>query len=85
MPARNYKSTDIELVKELTELNKNGRYDTVIKNAASGRYHDLKSSSDWPKELLLNDLAHFYELDGLLDRIRAGEFNEAPIKAKTGE
>ena len=81
-PDRNYRSTDVELVSILNLLNKNGRYDQVIKKAAKGDYHDMKSYSDWPKEMLINDLSHFYELDDLIERIRLGEFNEAPIRSK---
>jgi hypothetical protein len=52
------KSTMIELVAELEKINSDGRFDQIIANAKSGRYHDYKNPDDvvCGKMELLKDL-----------------------------
>jgi hypothetical protein len=72
------KSTNKELVEELTARNLNGKYDQLIKNAVSNLYHDYKNPPDvvCGKMLLAADLSSFPELDDIYYKVLDGEYDE---------
>jgi len=72
------KSTNKELVEELTALNLEGKYDQLINNAVSNRYHDYKAPEDvvYGKLDLVKDLYAFPELDFIAAKVIQGEYDE---------
>jgi len=78
------KSTHIELVQELTERNKEGKYDDIIARAKEKGYHDFKFDEDkypdciCPKMDLVKDLSDFPELSDIRGGVMGGEFDESP-------
>jgi len=76
------KSTNKELVEELTLLNTEGKYDKIIARAKKNDYHDFKSDPDsdsiGPKMDLVNDLVEFPELEEIRNAVMNGDYDEAP-------
>ena len=72
------KSTNKELVEELEKRNEDNRYDRLIDNAKSNRYHDFKNPEDvvCGKVELMQDLSQFPELVDVKNRVIAGEYDE---------
>ncbi len=78
------KSTNIELVSELTKRNTDGRYNSIIERAADKGYHDFKFDEDkyedciCPKIDLVDDLDKFPELNDVRQDVINGIYDEAP-------
>jgi hypothetical protein len=74
----NRKSTMVELVTELLKRNDKGQFDTLIKNARAGWYHDYKNPDHIPcgKMQFVEDSANFPELADLRQQVTDGEFDE---------
>lgn len=72
------KSTNKELVEELTRRNTKGEYDQLIKNALANRYHDYKNPDDviCGKIDLVNELTHFPELSDIRKQVINGDYDE---------
>lgn len=72
------KSTNKELVQELQERNTERRYDQLIINAKSGRYHDYKNPEDvvCGKVELVLDLSPFPELQDIRKAVMDGDYDE---------
>jgi hypothetical protein len=72
------KSTNKELVNELEERNVGGRYDQLIANAKSNRYHDYKNPDDviCGKVELVADLEGFPELADIRAAVIDGAYDE---------
>lgn len=80
--ANGKKTTSIDLVAELSERNKDGKYDSIIARAKENGYHDYKIDDEkypnclCPKMDLVYDLGKFPELSDIRDRVKEGEFDE---------
>jgi len=73
------KSTNKELVEELTALNVNGKYDHIIKEAMDGEYHDFKNEKYvCGKVQLVNELSLFPELSSIRAAVIDGKYDESP-------
>jgi len=78
------KSTNKELVEELTERNTKGKYDALIERAKTNGYHDFKFDEDkyadciCPKTDLVNDLFAFPELADVRKDVINGVYDESP-------
>jgi len=82
------KTTKVDLVKELTELNVNGKYNAIINRAKNNGYHDFKfedvpnhpeyGDCICPKAQLVEDLSKFPELNQIRDAVINGQFDESP-------
>ncbi|RFM30054.1 hypothetical protein [Deminuibacter soli] len=72
------KSTNKELVAELQKRNLTGKYDQLIENAKSNRYHDYKNPDDviCGKMELAADLSSFPELQDISDAVVRGDYDE---------
>jgi hypothetical protein len=72
------KATNKELVEELTSINVDGKYDQLIENAKSGRYHDFKNPDDviCGKTELVHDLQKFPELEQYRQDVMNGDYDE---------
>lgn len=71
-------STISDLSEELEELNQEGIYNKLIKNAKSGRYHDFKNPDDVPcgKIELVRDLDSYPELSEIRAKVIDGYYDE---------
>ncbi len=76
------KTTHIDLVNELTALNKKGNYTQLISECAAGKYHDFKSELQMPKVALHNQLVILAlstkELDKIIMDVSNGVYDESP-------
>jgi len=78
------KTTNVELVQELTERNTEGKYDKIIERAKGNGYHDFKFDEDkyedciCPKIDLVNDLSAFPELEDVRKGVVNGDYDESP-------
>ena len=84
------KSTNVDLVKELTERNTEGeekyegKYDKIIERAKENGYHDFKFDEDkypdciCPKIDLVQDLSKFPELEDIRKGVINGDYDESP-------
>lgn len=78
------KTTNVELVQELTERNTEGKYDKIIERAKDCGYHDFKMDDDkyedsiGPKIDLVNDLSKFPELEDIRQGVINGVYDESP-------
>jgi hypothetical protein len=79
------KTTNVELVKELSERNTNGKYDALIERARTNGYHDFKFDDEdkypdsvCPKIDLVADLAKFPELSDIRQSVINGDYDESP-------
>jgi hypothetical protein len=72
------KSTNKELVEELTARNLDGRYDQLIKNAVNNFYHDYKAPEEivCGKMELVKDLSNYPELGDISTKVMEGEYDE---------
>lgn len=71
-------STMTTLVEELEELNTDEKYNQLIANAKSGRYHDYKNPDDVPcgKIELVRDLDSYPELADIRAKVIDGYYDE---------
>ena len=73
------KSTNKELIEELTLINVNGRYDAMIAEAKDNQFHDYKNTKYvCGKIALVNTLASFPELKFIRDEVISGVYDERP-------
>ncbi|MES3019387.1 MAG: hypothetical protein V4721_16490 [Bacteroidota bacterium] len=72
------KSTNVDLVEDLTKINSSGRLDGIIKAAEQNQYHDFKSVHSMPKVVLIDDLSHFPETIEITNSVMRGEYDESP-------
>jgi hypothetical protein len=83
------KSTNKELVTELTERNTEGKYDKLIERAKDNGYHDFKFDEDkyedciCPKMDLVEDLKTFPELNDIREAVIGGDYDESPDEEDT--
>ncbi len=73
------KSTNKELIEELTTINVNGRYDRIIAEAKDNQYHDYKNTKyTCGKVQLVSDLSEFPELKFIEKEVMDGIYDESP-------
>ena len=72
------KTTHIDLVNDLKELNIHGKFDQIIIAAERKLFHDFKSPLVAPKLMLYDKLIKFKELQHIAERVTTGYYDEKP-------
>ncbi len=79
------KTTNVELVEELSLRNTNRRYDSIIERAKNNGYHCFKFDTNpkysdclCPKTELCEHLSAFPELDDIRSEVMNGNYDESP-------
>lgn len=77
------KTTNVELVQELTERNIEGKYDKIIERAKENGYHDFKMDDEKYDSIcgkmdLVSHLSIFPELEDIRQGVINGDYDESP-------